>query len=92
MPYKVDDISLADLEKTDLISHRAINICKINRLNGLNDIISFYRPGPAPRALAYMALSAYEACLGGMPDYQSLRYRLVISGLPEIKKDLYWPE
>ncbi|MBK7798754.1 MAG: vanadium-dependent haloperoxidase [Saprospiraceae bacterium] len=53
---------------------------------------AFYRPGPAPRALAYMALSAYEACLGGMPDYQSLRYRLVISGLPEIKKDLYWPE
>jgi hypothetical protein len=43
MPYKVEDISLDDLEKTDWISVRAINICKNNRLTGLNDIISFYR-------------------------------------------------
>ncbi len=27
-----------------------------------------YRPGPAPRALAYMGLSAYEATVSGMPD------------------------
>jgi hypothetical protein len=31
-----------------------------------------YRPGPAPRALAYMGLSAYEACLQGMPNYNSI--------------------
>ena len=31
-----------------------------------------YRPGPAPRALAYMGLSAYEACITGMPDYNSV--------------------
>lgn len=31
-----------------------------------------YRPGPAPRALAYMGLSAYEACLQGMPSYNSV--------------------
>lgn len=43
MPYKVEDISLDDLEKTDWISVRALNICKNNRLTGLNDIISFYR-------------------------------------------------
>jgi len=43
MPYKVEDISLEDLEKTNWISVRAINICKNNRLTGLNDIISFYR-------------------------------------------------
>lgn len=43
MPYKVEDISLDDLEKTEWISVRAINICKNNRLTGLNDIISFYR-------------------------------------------------
>lgn len=43
MPYKVEDISLDDLEKNDWISVRAINICKNNRLTGLNDIISFYR-------------------------------------------------
>lgn len=43
MPCKVEDILLDDLEKTDWISVRAINICKNNRLTGLNDIISFYR-------------------------------------------------
>lgn len=32
-----------------------------------------YRPGPAPRALAYMGLAAYEAALSGMSDrYNSL--------------------
>lgn len=43
MPYKVEDISLDDLEKTDWISVWAVRICKNNRLTGLNDIISFYR-------------------------------------------------
>lgn len=43
MPYKVEDISLDDLEKTDWISVRAVNICKNNRLTGLNDIVSFFR-------------------------------------------------
>lgn len=51
-----------------------------------------YRPGPAPRALAYLGLSAYEACLGGMPDYQSLQYRLGIQDMPAIQTNLYWPE
>lgn len=50
-----------------------------------------FRPGPAPRSLGYLGLSAYEACLGGMPDYQSLQYRLGINGLPQIRKNLYWP-
>ena len=43
MPYRVEDILLADLEKTDWISVRALNICKANGLTGLNDIMSFYR-------------------------------------------------
>ncbi len=33
---------------------------------------SGFRPGPAPRSLAYIGLAAYEACIGGMPDYKSL--------------------
>jgi hypothetical protein len=32
-----------------------------------------YRPGPAPRALAYMGLSAYECAVPGMPAYNSMR-------------------
>lgn len=31
-----------------------------------------YRPGPAPRGLAYLGLSAYEACISGMPGYNSM--------------------
>jgi hypothetical protein len=31
-----------------------------------------YRPGPAPRSLAYMGLAAYEACITGMPEYNTL--------------------
>ncbi|HNB92909.1 MAG TPA: hypothetical protein PKV31_08350, partial [Saprospiraceae bacterium] len=30
-----------------------------------------YRPGPAPRGLAYLGLAAYEACIPGMPEYKS---------------------
>lgn len=58
----------------------------------LDRYAAFFRPGPAPRALAYLGLSAYEASLGGMPDYQSLQYKLGISDMPAIKKNLYWPE
>lgn len=43
MPYNVEDISLDDLEKADWISVRALNVCRNNRLTGLNNIISFYR-------------------------------------------------
>ncbi len=31
-----------------------------------------YRPGPAPRALGYIGLACYEACLPGMPTYKSV--------------------
>lgn len=30
-----------------------------------------YRPGPAPRAVAYLGLAAYEAVVPGMPDFNS---------------------
>lgn len=53
---------------------------------------AFFRPGPAPRALAYMSYSAYEACLGGMPDYQTLQYRFGIPDMPPTQSNLYWPE
>ena len=58
----------------------------------LDRYAAFFRPGPAPRAMAYMGLSAYEACLGGMPDYQTLQYRLNIPDMPKPKTNLYWPE
>jgi len=31
-----------------------------------------YRPGPAPRGLAYLGLAAYEDCVVGMPAYKSM--------------------
>ena len=38
---------------------------------------SGFRPGPAPRSLAYIGLAAYEACVGGMPEYNSLADRFI---------------
>ena len=52
-----------------------------------------YRPGPAPRALAYMGLAAYEACVQGMPQYNSMRSLYPGLVLPEAEKKAtyHWP-
>lgn len=54
---------------------------------------AFYRPGPGPRALAHMGLAAYEACITGMPDYNSLESRFAGLDLPEADPDFdyHWP-
>lgn len=57
----------------------------------LDRYAAFFRPGPAPRSSAYMALSAYEACLGGLPEYQTLRHKLGIPDMPAVENNLYWP-
>lgn len=51
-----------------------------------------YRPGPAPRALAYMGLSAYEACIAGMPEYNSIA-NLYNLDIPEVNENeiYHWP-
>ncbi len=51
-----------------------------------------YRPGPAPRALAYMGLSAYEACIKGMPDFNSVANLYPGLAIPAISAgDYHWP-
>lgn len=52
-----------------------------------------YRPGPAPRALAYMGLAAYEACVSGMPDYNSMKslYPGLVIPAPEKNANYHWP-
>ena len=52
-----------------------------------------YRPGPAPRALGLMGLAAYEACITGMPDYNSLEARYDGLNLPNAQADVeyHWP-
>jgi PAP2 superfamily len=52
-----------------------------------------YRPGPAPRALAYMGLSAYEACISGMPNYKSLAglYSGLVIPKADVKLVYHWP-
>ena len=52
-----------------------------------------YRPLPATRALAYLGLSAYEACITGMPNYNSVATQypgllIPAAGNPE---SLHWP-
>lgn len=52
-----------------------------------------YRPGPAPRALAYLGFSAYEALISALPENNSLAP--IYPGLDVPKADpeeeYYWP-
>ncbi len=51
-----------------------------------------YRPGPAPRALAYIGLAAYEACIPGMPDHNSMASRYSGLTIPALANDdVHWP-
>lgn len=72
-------------------------------LQGWNDLFLVieryadgYRPGPAPRTLAYLGLAAYEAALPGMSDeYQSLEplYRDQGLRIPLVEEgeSYHWP-
>lgn len=52
-----------------------------------------YRPGPAPRALGHLGLAAYEACVTGMPGYNSLENQFNGLNIPNIEpgKTYHWP-
>ena len=52
-----------------------------------------YRPGPAPRSLALMGLAAYEACITGMPDYNSMESRYAGLSIPDVdpQAEYHWP-
>lgn len=52
-----------------------------------------YRPGPAPRSMGYMGLAAYEACISGMPDYNSMESRYFGLSIPDVEsgKEYHWP-
>lgn len=52
-----------------------------------------YRPGPAPRALAYIGLANYEACISGMPDFNSMSARYYGLSIPAIEEGetYHWP-
>lgn len=50
-----------------------------------------YRPGPAPRSLAYMGLSAYEACISGMPEYNSVANLYPGLSIPAPDGYYHWP-
>lgn len=54
-----------------------------------------YRPGPAPRALAYLGLAAYEATVTAMPKYNSIEnlYRPQGLDIPNVEQGVnyHWP-
>ena len=52
-----------------------------------------YRPGPAPRALAYLGLSAYESIVAAIPENNSLAslYPGLSIQKPDTQKEYYWP-
>ena len=52
-----------------------------------------YRPGPAPRALAYIGLASYEACVTGMEDHKSVASLYPGLKLPvaDASAEYHWP-
>lgn len=52
-----------------------------------------YRPCPAPRSLAYMGLAAYEACVTGMPDNNSMASLYPGLSVPKVEsgRQYHWP-
>jgi len=52
-----------------------------------------YRPGPAPRGLAYLGLSAYEACLPGMKDFNSIStmWPAIVTPVSDETLEYNWP-
>lgn len=52
-----------------------------------------YRPGPSPRALGYLGLSAYQSVVAGMPHNNSLENYLPGLDVPEAdaEADYHWP-
>ncbi|MBK9256840.1 MAG: vanadium-dependent haloperoxidase [Saprospiraceae bacterium] len=52
-----------------------------------------YRPGPAPRALAYLGMATYEGCISGMPSYKSFNGFWSGFNVPAANQDVEycWP-
>jgi len=52
-----------------------------------------YRPGPAPRAIAYISIAAYEGCITGMPEYNSMANQYAGLTIPAIQSgvEYHWP-
>ncbi|MBP7274230.1 MAG: vanadium-dependent haloperoxidase [Saprospiraceae bacterium] len=53
----------------------------------------FFRPLPAPRALAYIGIGLYEGCIKGMPDYNSMINQYPGLTLPaqDLTKEYHYP-
>lgn len=52
-----------------------------------------YRPCPAARMLGYVGLANYEACVSGMPEYQSISSRYTGLNIPQVEQgaEYHWP-
>ena len=52
-----------------------------------------FRPGPAPRATAYLGLSAYEGVVAGMPEFNSFNEYWAGFKVPaaDVNKEYHWP-
>jgi len=52
-----------------------------------------YRPGPAPRAHAYLGLANYEACISGMPDFNTQVFNYAGLSIPQANgnDEYHWP-
>ncbi len=91
--------SCSDLS-TNVSSSREVKEYSHNVMSSWNDMFlqieryaAGYRPGPAPRAIAYIGIAAYEGCINGMPDFNSLEAFFPGLNVPHADKDVeyHWP-
>ncbi len=88
-PEPTDDNSVKSFDNSVLHSWNELFL-RIDK-----DALGF-RPAPGPRALAYINWATYEACIPGMPEYNSLKNHpsFVAANIPtfDSKQTMYWPE
>jgi hypothetical protein len=87
-------------QDTNVVAPKTVNEYDYSIVKGWDDVFlnverhaGGYRPGPAPRALAYIGLANYEACVSGMEKHKSIAYLYPGLKLPAIQSgaEYHWP-
>ena len=88
-----DDNQIPKAENLAANEDAAVPLAWMKLYTELDRYAQGFRPGPSPRALAYINIGAYEAAMVSMPEYQSLES--VFTGLDMQKADYsktyHWP-
>ncbi len=83
----VDEINLASNQPNNVVYDWNELFLEIERY------AAGYRPGPAPRSIAYMGIADYEGCITGMPGFNSIASLYGGLNIPPVEsgKQYHWP-